>query len=171
MRNHFSKRRLENPDPPPPQKNPTKPKIKNKKPTCVSWKLACGSRWYPWLRAACNYHCFDCLQLIAPSSVFNVFLCVHIFFFSLKLASGQIEADVCFYPGYNWKITSALSVVSLTCSGYKILIPPRLGTLYAVLEIPVMQQETWFSASFLIVHKQIVQYTLPWPSLVFLYSL
>lgn len=50
-------------------------------------------------------------------------------FFPPKIFSfGQIEADVYFHPGYNWKTTLNF-VYGLTCVSYEIVIPFHLGNL------------------------------------------
>lgn len=46
----------------------------------------------------------------------------------MSFSFGQIEADVYFHPGYNWKTTLTF-VYGLTCGSYKIVIPPSLGNL------------------------------------------
>lgn len=66
----------------------------------------------------------------------SIFACICNVFFvftffplnELHFSFGQIEADVCFHPGYNWKTTSTF-VYGMTYVGYKIVIPFNPGNL------------------------------------------
>lgn len=62
--------------------------------------------------------------------VFVMFSLCSLFFppNELHFSFGQIEADVCFHPGYNWKTTSTF-VYGMTYVGYKIVIPSNPGNL------------------------------------------
>lgn len=47
----------------------------------------------------------------------------------MSFSFGQIEADVCFHPGYNWMKTTFTFVYGMTYVSYKIVIPSNLDNL------------------------------------------
>lgn len=79
------------------------------------------------------------LEMSIFSCIFTVFFVFTFFSPSMSFGFGQIEVDVYFHPGYNWKTTFTF-VWGLTCVCYIIVIHPSLGNL---LDIWLNQIESY----------------------------